>query len=296
MAGHRRQIEEYQRQVGQDAMEPLLDAGHVLSEFTAESPRERRLGTCHDDLLGYVIQHSPGLCTWQRTVLTMLHQEARYFWPQLLTKIGNEGYATFWHRQIVQQLPLSGDEIVEVARMNAELVQVRPPQLNPYRLGYILVRRAFDEHGQRGLDWVARHLSDVGLVREYLDAETMERAGLRLITAGTVNETEIPPSVLKAQLLADLEHAGLPRLTVENSETARSGILHLTHHHTGRDLDFAMLKMALALVAKELWPTGVVLKTRYRGVEHRLHHDGRQWKEQLPATTALYMERHQVGN
>ena len=34
---------------------------------------------------------------WQRDLLTIVDEEARYFIPQIETKIMNEGWASFWH-------------------------------------------------------------------------------------------------------------------------------------------------------------------------------------------------------
>ena len=47
------------------------------------------------DLLFYLIHHSPVLTDWQRDVLTVIREEMLYFWPQLETKIMNEGWPSF---------------------------------------------------------------------------------------------------------------------------------------------------------------------------------------------------------
>ncbi len=47
------------------------------------------------DLLLYLIHHSPALTDWQRDILTVLREEMLYFWPQLETKIMNEGWPSF---------------------------------------------------------------------------------------------------------------------------------------------------------------------------------------------------------
>ena len=40
---------------------------------------------------------------WQRDILTMMREEMLYFWPQLETKIMNEGWASFWHQRIIKR-------------------------------------------------------------------------------------------------------------------------------------------------------------------------------------------------
>jgi stage V sporulation protein R len=47
------------------------------------------------DLLLFIEEYAPYLEDWQRDVLTMLRDEMLYFWPQLETKIMNEGWASY---------------------------------------------------------------------------------------------------------------------------------------------------------------------------------------------------------
>ncbi len=44
------------------------------------------------DVLLFLIEHAP-LKNWQRDVLTIVRDEAYYFYPQAQTKIMNEGWA-----------------------------------------------------------------------------------------------------------------------------------------------------------------------------------------------------------
>lgn len=47
------------------------------------------------DLLWFIEEFSPILEEWQRDICTMLRDEMLYFWPQIETKIMNEGWASF---------------------------------------------------------------------------------------------------------------------------------------------------------------------------------------------------------
>ena len=47
------------------------------------------------DLLLFIEENAPYMEDWQRDILTMLRDEMLYFWPQLETKIMNEGWASF---------------------------------------------------------------------------------------------------------------------------------------------------------------------------------------------------------
>ena len=47
------------------------------------------------DVLLFIIQYSRELEEWQRDIMTMIREEMLYFWPQLETKIMNEGWASY---------------------------------------------------------------------------------------------------------------------------------------------------------------------------------------------------------
>ncbi|ETT33406.1 stage V sporulation protein R, partial [Paenibacillus sp. FSL R7-269] len=46
------------------------------------------------DIVWFIQQYSTALEDWQRDIMTMLHDEMLYFWPQMETKIMNEGWAS----------------------------------------------------------------------------------------------------------------------------------------------------------------------------------------------------------
>src|SRR5690606_12958838 len=71
------------------------------------------------DILYFVQEHSRELDGWQRDILTMMREEMLYFWPQLETKIMNEGWATFWHQRIMRELDLTPAETIEFSKLNA---------------------------------------------------------------------------------------------------------------------------------------------------------------------------------
>lgn len=72
---------------------------------------------------------------WQRDILTMMREEMLYFWPQLETKIMNEGWASYWHQRILREMDLTSSEAIEFAKLNAGVVQPSKTSINPYYLG-----------------------------------------------------------------------------------------------------------------------------------------------------------------
>ena len=82
------------------------------------------------DLLLFIIHYSKELEDWQRDIMTMIREEMLYFWPQLETKIMNEGWATYWHQRILREMDLTSDEAVEFAKLNAAVVQPSRTNIN----------------------------------------------------------------------------------------------------------------------------------------------------------------------
>ena len=87
------------------------------------------------DLLLFIEEYSTELEEWQRDILTMMREEMLYFWPQIETKIMNEGWASYWHQRIMRELNLTTDETIEYAKLNAGVVQPSSTTINPYYLG-----------------------------------------------------------------------------------------------------------------------------------------------------------------
>ena len=52
------------------------------------------------DVMMFLIEFAP-MPSWQRDVLAMIREEAYYFAPQAMTKIMNEGWASYWHEKIM---------------------------------------------------------------------------------------------------------------------------------------------------------------------------------------------------
>lgn len=47
------------------------------------------------DLLAFIRDHSKILAPWQKDIISTVQDEMQYFWPQIETKIMNEGWASF---------------------------------------------------------------------------------------------------------------------------------------------------------------------------------------------------------
>src|SRR5690606_16549391 len=54
------------------------------------------------DLLWFLARYAP-LDEWERDVLEIVREEAHYFYPQFNTKIINEGWASYWHAEVINR-------------------------------------------------------------------------------------------------------------------------------------------------------------------------------------------------
>src|SRR3546814_663481 len=88
-----------------------------------------------EDLLLFIRDHNPRLSMWEKDVLTIADEEARYFIPQIETKIMNEGWATYWHREIMNSLELPPEIHLEFLVRHNQVVQPIPGDINPYHVG-----------------------------------------------------------------------------------------------------------------------------------------------------------------
>jgi stage V sporulation protein R len=101
-------------------------------------------------LLYFIEKHSPVLESWQREIVRIVRKLAQYFYPQGLTKVMNEGWATFWHHTLLNRLYDHGlvDDgfMVEVLQSHTNVVTQLPfhhrhySGLNPYALGFAMMK------------------------------------------------------------------------------------------------------------------------------------------------------------
>lgn len=219
------------------------------------------------DLLAFLVDEAP-LEGWQRDILRIVRDEAYYFVPQRMTKIINEGWASFWHSRLLTGGLLNASEIVDFADCHAGATAAPPGQLNPYKLGIELFR-----HAERtGLDLFrlrSMH-NDVSFIDEVVDEEFAMKSELFLARMQT-RQGVVPWEAIKAQLLRELSWCGSPR--IELGEVREDGSLELRHHHEGRDIKLDEAGVILGQLAG-IWKQPVHLITQDQGQGRRLTHDG----------------------
>jgi len=96
-----------------------------------------------DNLLYFIEKHSPSLEPWQRELVRIVRKFAEYFHPQRLTKVLNEGFASFTHYTLLHALheagQLSDSNFLETMESHTSVIRQAPYSgLNPYALGFAI--------------------------------------------------------------------------------------------------------------------------------------------------------------
>jgi stage V sporulation protein R len=190
----------------------------------------------------------------------LVRAEAYYFAPQRMTKIMNEGWASYWHSRLLTGGILDASEVLDFADCHSAATYSAPGQLNPYKLGLELFRHA-EQQGEDVFRLRCVH-NDVSLVHKLVDEPFAERFLRPLFQRGTP-EPGAPVldwKALKSRCLQQLSWGGLPQIELVEEGGDGRGELVLVHHHDGRDLSLARAQATLQNLAA-LWGRPVQLLT-----------------------------------
>ncbi|MCJ0932161.1 SpoVR family protein [Virgibacillus halodenitrificans] len=230
------------------------------------------------DLLLFIQEYSRELEDWQRDILTMMREEMLYFWPQLETKIMNEGWASYWHQRILREMDLSSDETIEFATLNAGVVQPSKQSINPYYLGLKIFEDIEERYndpaeemkmlgvkqnsGRDKIFEVREMESDISFIRNYLTKELVQREDMYLFEKKGRNYqiTDKDYKNVREQLVSMRVNGGFPYICVENGDYLRNGELYLLHSYEGTELDVKYLENVLPYIY-QLWGRTVYMET-----------------------------------
>lgn len=230
------------------------------------------------DLLLFIENFSRELTDWQRDILTMMREEMLYFWPQLETKIMNEGWASYWHQRIVRELDLTSAEAIEFAKLNAGVVQPSKTGINPYYLGLKIFEdieerynNPTEEMNQRGVKpgsgrekmFEVREIeSDISFLRNYLTKDLVMREDMYLFQKQGRDYKIVDKAweQVRDQLVSMRVNGGFPYITVNDGDYNKNGELYLKHGFEGIELDLKYLEKVLPYI-HQLWGRGVHMET-----------------------------------
>ena len=230
------------------------------------------------DLLLFIESYSRELSDWQRDILTMMREEMLYFWPQLETKIMNEGWASYWHQRILREMDLTSGEALEFAKLNAGVVQPSRTGINPYYLGLKIFEdieerynNPTEEMRKRGVKpgsgrdkiFEVREIdSDISFLRNYLTKELVTREDMYLFQKQGRDYKIVDKDWehVRDQLVSMRVNGGFPYLTVNDGDYMKNGELYIKHWYEGIELDIKYLEKVLPYIY-QLWGRSVHLET-----------------------------------
>ena len=138
-------------------MQPVVQRREPSRRFPSE-PQE--------NLLYFLEKNAPLLEPWQREVIRIVRKMAQYFYPQRQTQVMNEGWATFWHYTLLNELYDQGrvdDGFMLEFLQNHSQVIYQPPfdspyysGINPYALGFAMfqdIRRICEAPTEEDRQW-----------------------------------------------------------------------------------------------------------------------------------------------
>lgn len=307
--------------IGPDAVERILDAAHALSMNLRRNRAVRRLpeaqekqrlwedaqpkadpyrnihrpqeyeapdlrktpASPEEDLLVFIAAHNPYLTEWEKDVLTIVHEEACYFLPQIETKIMNEGWASYWHREIMNSLDLPQELHLEFLVRHNQVVRPHPGSLNPYHLGLRVwdeIVRMHDEptpeereeagpattSGREAIFAVREVDRDASFLRRFLNEAVMrdldlfeyERKDDKVVVSKVSNEEHWRE--IKQTLLRGVGMGSTPIIRITDADHGNKRALYLVHEHEGRDLQLEYAEKTL-MHLHELWGREAILET-----------------------------------
>ncbi len=282
----------------------------VENEIQEEELRapELEMGECSKrDIMKFLMMNAP-IEEWEADIIGILRDEAYYFLPQRLTKIMNEGWASYWHAKIMTEKVALASEIVDFADVHSGVMAMSRQQLNPYKIGFELFHDI--EHrwntGKFGKEYsecddltklatwdkktmlgrekifeVRKIYNDITFIDEFFTQEFCERQKLFTYKFNQrTNRFEIDSrdfQEIKSKLLNQLTNFGQPIIEVESSNFQNKGELLLKHSHQGVDLDFKMASETMRNVFA-LWKRPINILTVVEGKEIIYHFDGKDLK------------------
>ncbi len=239
-----------------------------------------------EDILLFIAENQPYLSEWQKDLLRIVHDESQYFIPQIETKIMNEGWASYWHHQIMNSLELPEDLHLEFLVHHNQVVRPHPGSLNPYYLGFKLwedIRRCHgSEQSSAALQSPGAATSrekifevretdrDISFLRRFLTEQLMREMDLfeyrreqGQTVISQVSDADHWESV-RDSLLRNVGMATVPVIRIVDADLRHNRVLLLHHEHDGRDLHREYLEKTLGYVYR-LWDRQVLLETSISG-------------------------------
>ena len=220
-----------------------------------------------DDLMMFIMTYGD-LQEWEKNILSIVRRESMYFVPQMETKIINEGWASFWHYNILKKLNLSDGLYLEFIKRHNDVISPIPYGLNPYYIGFKILEDIDKKYGREKMFEVRALERDNSFIRKYLTKELCEELDLfKYAQKGfdiVVDEVADEDGWMKIRdtIASECGVGTIPYIRVSELDKKEYS-LNLEHVYDGRELDSTYTKKTLKHIYK-LWKRKVTLTTKNR--------------------------------
>lgn len=273
--------------IGYEKVERILDAAHAIrynigrvigrKEITDEEIRKNRIDDYkkaienksildmdmvieepildkiplepYDDVVGFIIKYGK-LEEWEKDIVRIVKRETEYFMPQIETKTMNEGWASYWHYNILKSLDLPEGLHFEFLKRHNDVVAPILGGLNPYYVGFKMFEDIERRYGKDKIFEVRDMERDASFIRRYLTQELCEE--LNLFQYGKKSFDYVIEEVsdeggwkeIRDNLAFTAGLGSIPYIRVTDLNT-RDLTLTLEHVYDGRELEATYAKETL---------------------------------------------------
>jgi stage V sporulation protein R len=248
------------------------------------------------NILGFLRDNAP-LKPWQSDIISMLYDEAIYFFPQRQTKVLNEGWASMTDSVIMAEqgyvsLGQKGHDhgIVEYAEHKMGVLGGKY-STNPYKLGYYLlsdIRERWDK-GRFGSEWedctdmhkkenwdlktnlgkekmfeVRKYYNDLTLIHEFFTEDFCRKQEYFHWVHYPNGEFRLENrdyKKIKKLLMQKHINGGLPDIRLSEPNYRATGAMMLEHTYDGRTLYEPYVNEVL-IALRAIWGKDVYLSTK----------------------------------
>jgi len=219
------------------------------------------------DILHFVLLNNPKLTDWQKDIISIIRDESLYFWPQIRTKVMNEGWASFWHYKILHDLELPDGMHIPFLKTHNLVLRPWGLKINPYHLGFEIFK---DIEKRLGIEecFIAREVcNDENFIMQYLTEEKARELNLFTFspkgrknpdwTIDDIVEDEDSWHSIRAAVVNSVAGNMIPVIYVDDM---KKDTLILRHEHDGRDLELDYAENCVKLLSN-IWHGEVKLFT-----------------------------------
>jgi stage V sporulation protein R len=248
------------------------------------------------NLLGVIRDNAP-LKPWQADIVSMLYEEAMYFYPQRQTKVLNEGWASMTDSVIMAEMglislgqPTHDCGIFEYSQHKMGVLGGKY-STNPYKLGYYLlmdIRERWDK-GRFGSEWeecsdmhkkenwdvptnmgkekifeVRKYYDDLTFIHEFFTEDfcrKQEYFHWKHYPNGEIRIESRDYRKIKDTLMRRHVNGGLPDIKLTEPNFGGRGIMMLQHESDGRPLYENYIYDVMASL-RAVWNNDVILSTK----------------------------------